>query len=81
MAPHLWGTGAFLNTVNVYLHFLFNEWDVQTLMGRTLERNARGVGAMRKLGATVIDRADRNGEPEIVWTITAADWKARNPRP
>ena len=75
MAPHLWGTGVFLKAARIYLDFIFNQWNVVTLVGRTLERNERGVGAMRKLGATVIETADRNGEPELVWTITAADWK------
>lgn len=79
MAPQLWGTGVFMKTVTLYLTFLFDQWDVTTLVGRTLERNGRGVGAMRKLGGTVIDLADRNGEPELVWTITAEDWKARQP--
>ena len=49
--------------------FLFNEWGVKTLVGKTLARNARGVGAMRKLGAKVIETADRNGVQEYVWTI------------
>jgi RimJ/RimL family protein N-acetyltransferase len=69
MAPHLWGTGVFLTTINLYLDFLFNEWGVRTLVGKTLERNGRGVGAMRKLGATVIEKAHRNGVPEYVWTL------------
>ncbi len=77
MAPHLWGTGVFLKAAQIYVAFLFEQWNVTTLVGRTLQRNARGVGAMRKLGATVIEHADRNGEPELVWTITAEDWRAR----
>jgi RimJ/RimL family protein N-acetyltransferase len=69
IAPHLWGTGVFLTTIHLYLDFLFNEWGVTTLVGKTLVRNGRGVGAMRKLGATVIEEADRNGVPEYVWTL------------
>lgn len=69
LAPHLWGSGVFLKTIHLYLDFLFNEWGVTTLVGKTLARNARGVGAMRKLGATVIEEAERNGEPEYVWTL------------
>ncbi|WP_291990705.1 GNAT family N-acetyltransferase [Luteitalea sp.] len=69
MAPSLWGTGVFQKAVDLYLEFLFNEWGVTTLIGKTLVRNARGVGAMRKLGATVIAESLRNGEPEYVWTL------------
>lgn len=69
MAPSLWGTGVFQKAVNLYLEFLFNEWGVTTLIGKTLVRNVRGVGAMRKLGATVIEESVRNGEPEFVWTL------------
>jgi RimJ/RimL family protein N-acetyltransferase len=77
IAPHLWGTGVFVKAAHIYVTFLFDQWNVTTLVGRTLKRNVRGVGAMRKLGATVIEQADRNGEAELVWTITEADWKAR----
>lgn len=70
IAPQLWGTGVFSTATDIFLAFLFEQWDVTTLMGRTLQRNARGVGAMRKLGATVIERADRNGELELIWTVT-----------
>ena len=69
ISPRLWGTGVFIKTMNVYLDFLFNEWGVKTLLGKTAEQNDRGVGAMHKLGATVIDRSVRNGVPEFIWTI------------
>ena len=69
MAPHLWGTGVFVKAIDLYLDFLFNRWGVKTLVGKTLARNQRGVGVMRKLGATVIDTTDRNGVPEYVWTL------------
>ena len=80
MAPQLWGTGVFVTATNIYLEFLFDRWDVTTLMGRTLERNGRGVGAMRKLGATVIERADRNGELELIWTVTKEQYEQRRGR-
>ena len=69
LAPHLWGTGTFVKAIDLYLRFLFDQWGVKTLVGKTLARNARGVGAMRKLGATVIEKADRNGVAEYVWTL------------
>jgi len=72
IAPHLWGTGVFQKTIAIYLDFLFTEWGVKTLIGKTQVSNARSMGAMRKLGATVIEENTRNGHPEYVWTITAA---------
>jgi [ribosomal protein S5]-alanine N-acetyltransferase len=69
MAPHLWGTGVFQTTIDVYLDFLFNQWGVKTLVGKTQVRNARALGAMRKLGAKVIEENERNGYREYVWTI------------
>ncbi|HWI18137.1 MAG TPA: GNAT family N-acetyltransferase [Vicinamibacterales bacterium] len=72
MAPHLWGTGVFQCAIDVYLEFLFNEWGVQTLVGKTQIANVRAVGVMRKLGATVLEEIVRNGHPEYVWTIERA---------
>lgn len=69
IAPALWGTGVFQKAVNLYLDFLFDEWGVKSLIGKTLVRNVRGVGAMRKLGATIIEESMRNGQPEYVWTV------------
>lgn len=69
MAPHLWGTGVFQKMIDAYLDFLFNEWGVTTLVGKTQVCNARGMGAMRKLGAKVIEETERNGNAEYVWTI------------
>jgi RimJ/RimL family protein N-acetyltransferase len=69
MAPHLWGSGVFLTTIQLYLDFLFSQWGVTTLVGKTRALNGRGVGAMRKLGARVIEHAERAGYSEYVWTI------------
>ncbi len=69
IAPHLWGTGVFGKTIEVYLDFLFSEWGVKTLIGKTQVTNVRAMGAMRKVGAKVIEENVRNGHPEYVWTI------------
>jgi ribosomal-protein-alanine N-acetyltransferase len=69
MSPQLWGTGAFQKAATVYLDFLFTQWGVKTLVGKTQVRNARAMGAMRKLGAVVLEESERNGHPEYVWTI------------
>lgn len=69
IAPHLWGTGVFQNAIELYLDFLFKDWGVKTLIGKTQVENARAMGAMRKLGAKVIEETVRNGNPEYIWTI------------
>jgi RimJ/RimL family protein N-acetyltransferase len=69
IAPQLWGTGVFQKTIDCYLDFLFTEWGIKTLVGKTQVKNVRALGAMRKLGATVIEENERNGNREYVWTI------------
>ena len=69
IAPHLWGSGVFEQAVGCYLEFLFKSWGVKTLVGKTLVRNARGVGAMRKLGAKVVEESIRHGQAEYIWTL------------
>jgi RimJ/RimL family protein N-acetyltransferase len=69
IAPHLWGTGVFQKTIDVYLEFLFKDWGIKRLIGKTQVRNARAMGAMRKVGAKVIEETERNGHREYVWTI------------
>jgi ribosomal-protein-alanine N-acetyltransferase len=69
IAPQLWGTGVFQKSIDAYLDFLFNEWGIKTLIGKTQVANVRALGAMRKVGAKVIEENVRNGHPEYVWTI------------
>jgi RimJ/RimL family protein N-acetyltransferase len=69
MSPHLWGTGVFVTAIEMYLEFLFSRWGVTTLVGKTHSMNGRGVGVMRKLGVTVTEETERNGEVEYVWTL------------
>jgi RimJ/RimL family protein N-acetyltransferase len=69
LAPHLWGTGVFQKTIAIYLDFLFNDWGIKTLIGKTNVMNARAMAAMRKLGAIVIEETTRNGQAEYVWTL------------
>ena len=69
IAPQLWSTGVFQKSIDAYLDFLFNEWGVKTLIGKTQVTNVRALGAMRKVGARVIEENVRNGHPEYVWTI------------
>jgi RimJ/RimL family protein N-acetyltransferase len=69
IAPHLWGTGVFQQAIEAYLDFLFNDWGVKTLVGKTQVANARAMGAMRKVGARILEESTRNGQREYLWTI------------
>ena len=69
IAPQLWGTGVFQKSIDAYLDFLFNQWGIKTLIGKTQVSNVRALGAMRKAGARVIEQNVRNGHAEYVWTI------------
>lgn len=70
LSPKVWGTGVFRETADLYISFLFEHWNLPTLTGRTLARNHRGLGAMRKLGATIVEQTIReSGEAEFVWQI------------
>jgi len=69
LSPSVWGTGVFRETADLYISFLFDHWNLPTLTGRTLARNHRGLGAMRKLGATIVEQNVRDGEAEFVWQI------------
>lgn len=69
LAPHLWGSGVFMRAMDLYLDFLFTHWGVKRLIGKTSTLNHRGVGAMRKMGARVLERTERNGVPEFVWSL------------
>ena len=59
----------FQTAIDAYLDFLFTDWGVTTLIGKTQVRNVRALGAMRKLGAKVLDEAERNGKLEYIWTL------------
>lgn len=59
----------FQTAIGVYLEFLFQEWGIKTLIGKTQINNVRAVGVMRKLGATITEETVRNGHPEYVWSI------------
>jgi RimJ/RimL family protein N-acetyltransferase len=69
LSPSVWGTGVFRETAHLYINFLFEYWDLPTLTGRTVARNHRGLGVMRKLGATIVEQHVREREAEFVWQI------------
>ena len=77
LAPRVWGTGVFRDAAEVYIDYLFTHWKLSSLVGRTLARNHRGLGAMRKLHATIVEQTIRdNGEAEFVWQIKSSDFRS-----
>jgi ribosomal-protein-alanine N-acetyltransferase len=75
-----WGTGLFETSARVVLDFAFAEIGIDRLEARAAVQNARGNGALRKLGArpeAVLRRSFvRNGQSvdQQLWAILAEDW-------
>jgi RimJ/RimL family protein N-acetyltransferase len=77
-----WGTGLFSAAASLVLDFTFDVLGVHRLEARAAVRNARGNGALRKMGATcegVLRRSFfRHGEhlDQNLWSIIESDWRA-----
>jgi RimJ/RimL family protein N-acetyltransferase len=75
-----WGTGVFLASARMTLDFAFHNTAVNRLEARAVVQNARGNGALRKLGAMQegVLRASllKDGKylDQIMWSIVAQDW-------
>ena len=75
-----WGTGLFLAGARMTLDFAFQNTAVNRLEARAVVQNARGNGALRKLGAVQegVLRGSllKNGNylDQIMWSILAQDW-------
>src|SRR5262249_22571281 len=79
-----WGTGLFQRAAHLVLGFAFGELGVHRLEARAVEENGRGMGALRKIGATpegVLRGAfERDGRAlnHVMWSILAEEWNERN---
>ena len=75
-----WGTGLFLASATTAIDFAFEHTAVNRLEARAVVQNARGNGALRKLGAVPegILRGSlvKDGQhlDQIMWSIVARDW-------
>jgi ribosomal-protein-alanine N-acetyltransferase len=75
-----WGTGIFLAGARMTLDFAFQNTAVNRLEARAVVQNARGNGALRKLGAVQegVLRGSllKDGKylDQIMWSIVAQDW-------
>jgi RimJ/RimL family protein N-acetyltransferase len=81
-----WGTGLFMECATLVLDFAFDVVNVHRLEARASAANARGNGALRKLGAVqegVLRRSFfRGGEyhDQVMWSVLASDWRAQRER-
>jgi RimJ/RimL family protein N-acetyltransferase len=81
-----WGTGVFAEGAQMVLEFAFETVGIHRLEARAAVQNARGNGALRKLGAVpeaVLRQSFiRNGEAldQQLWAILAADWEVQSAR-
>jgi ribosomal-protein-alanine N-acetyltransferase len=80
LASEYWGTGMFMDGAQLTLGFAFKTIGVHRLEARAALQNARGNGALRKVGAVVegvLRRSFlRRGEylDQALWTILSDEW-------
>lgn len=78
-----WGTGAFVDGAKAVIDFSFGTVGANRLEARAIAANARGNGALRKLGALqegILRRSfHRNGRyfDQILWSILKDDWQSK----
>lgn len=85
-----WGTGLFARAATrlldaIFLEGLFGPPGVYRLEARSVDSNARGNAALRKLGATA-EGLLRGGfreyggvQDHVMWSLLAPEWRARRP--
>jgi RimJ/RimL family protein N-acetyltransferase len=82
MGSAYWGSGVFVTAAEAVLAFAFETIGVQRLEARAAVMNARGQGALRKLGAVqeaVLRRSFKRGGQffdQTLWSILAEDWRS-----
>jgi ribosomal-protein-alanine N-acetyltransferase len=82
LGSEFWGTGLFMEGARLVIGFAFDSVGLHRLEARASVDNARGNGALRKLGAVpegVLRRALlRNGryQDQRLWSIVDTDWAA-----
>lgn len=77
-----WGTGVFPEAASLVAQFAFETLGVHRLEGRAVTANARGIGALQKLGASaeaVLAKAfkrDVQYDEQLLWTLIGDEWTA-----
>ena len=83
LGSEFWGKGIFTEAAELVLDFTFDVLRTHRLEARAAVCNARGNGAMRKLGAEregILRHAFfRDGDylDQVLWSILADDWRKR----
>lgn len=83
VASEFWGTGIFSEAAELVLDFTFTVLRTHRLEARAALCNARGNGAMKKLGAEregiLRHSFFRNGDymDQVLWSILQEDWRKR----
>src|SRR6185503_5400799 len=81
IGSEFWGKGIFTEAAELVLHFAFEALHTHRLEARAAVCNARGNGALRKLGAEregLLRHAFfRDGDylDQVLWWILAEDWR------
>lgn len=76
-----WGTGAFAEAARLVATFAFDRLGVHRLEARALIDNARGNGALQKLGACAEGKLDKAFEragrydAQFLWALHAEEWR------
>jgi ribosomal-protein-alanine N-acetyltransferase len=76
-----WGTGLFPQGAELTLGFAFETLGVERMEARSMVANARGNGALRKVGATPEGRLRQSFEKDgrrhdqYLWSIMAEEWR------
>lgn len=83
LAAAFWGTGVFIEAAGLVADFAFTTLKTHRLEARAVGQNARGLGALQKLGArpegTLARSFRRRGrfEDQLLWALTGDDWRQR----
>jgi RimJ/RimL family protein N-acetyltransferase len=77
-----WGTGVFKRSARLFLDTAFGAMGVRRLEARAVDRNYRGHGVLRSLGATAEGilaegfRTEDSVRDHVMWSILAREWLA-----
>jgi ribosomal-protein-alanine N-acetyltransferase len=81
LGSEFWGTGLFSEGARLVMAFAFDTIGVRRLEARASVANARGNGALRKVGAVpegILRGAfvkDGVHHDQVMWSVLATDWK------
>ena len=76
-----WGSGVFQESADLVLEFVFDTLGVHRLEARAALLNARGLGALRKIGAVqecvLRQSLERNGQflDQALFSVLDSDWR------